>query len=221
METIGKLFLGAILVGTILLIIGLWAPYVKAYFRRTRRERYMRNLPIILLIAVAIPAGSQTIGQLVVSGAFMYAGGYADGVAETLEFNYKSYHDRHPKTDPQWSNPDISWRNKWRNGSPSQGPAFPGSTTIFVGTTDLYHAMHSVRNLATTTSLVIYGIPQFRKQEGNWWQKRWTNWMRTSRLEKEDHDRKPVLAYVFEAGFLTGCRSVGRATSYNWIYNGN
>ena len=38
-----------------------------------------------------------------------------------------------------WVNPEISWRNKYKNRDPQQGEAFPGSTTIFVFVTDLWH----------------------------------------------------------------------------------
>jgi hypothetical protein len=44
----------------------------------------------------------------------------------------------------RWENqyfvdPAISWRNKYKNHDPAQGERFPGSTTIFVFTTDLWH----------------------------------------------------------------------------------
>ena len=40
----------------------------------------------------------------------------------------------HPFFDP-----DVSWRNKWKNGNPEEGPRFLGSSTIFVGFTDAWH----------------------------------------------------------------------------------
>jgi len=36
-------------------------------------------------------------------------------------------------------NPDLSWKNKYKNGSPAQGARFPGSTTLFVFVTDGWH----------------------------------------------------------------------------------
>lgn len=186
-----------------------------------KRAEHFRNMPlIILLCAFSSIAQGQTVGQMIVSGGLMYVSGYADGVSETVQFNYSGYTKRHPNTDPSWSNPDISWRNKWKDGNPSKGPAFTGSTTIFVGFTDLYHLGNAIRNTATTTSMVVYGIPQFRQQENDWWKKNWAQWMRTGK-SKKSLDRKPPLAYVFEFGFLTACRGVGFTTSYNWVYNGN
>ena len=193
-------------------------------FNRThmrKREQHFRNLPIIIaILLLGTFAQAQTVGQMIVSGGFMYVGGYADGVGETLQFNYKGYTKKHPNTDASWSNPDISWKNKWADGNPSKGPAFLGSTSIFVGFTDLYHLTHTVRNTAYTTSMVIYGIPQFRKQENDWWKKGWSQWMRVGK-ERDNKDRKPALAYIAEFGFLTACRGAGFTTSYNWVYNGN
>ena len=44
----------------------------------------------------------------------------------------------------QWANPAVSYRNKWKNHSNSLGgERFPGSSTIFVWTTDLWHFAQS------------------------------------------------------------------------------
>ena len=60
-----------------------------------------------------------------------------------------------PTANPQFWNPEISWTNKYKNGDPLQGAKFPGSTTIFVGTTDGYHAMLSSRDIMIVTSISI------------------------------------------------------------------
>lgn len=41
---------------------------------------------------------------------------------------------------PFWD-PDVSWKNKWKNGNHEEGPRFLGSTTIFVALTDGWHLM--------------------------------------------------------------------------------
>lgn len=38
-----------------------------------------------------------------------------------------------------WLDPLQSWKNKWKNGDPKQGEAFPGSSTVFVFVTDGWH----------------------------------------------------------------------------------
>lgn len=38
-----------------------------------------------------------------------------------------------------WWNPNISWKNKYKNNDPTQGPKFFGSTTFLVWLTDAWH----------------------------------------------------------------------------------
>lgn len=224
MQTIGQLFI--IILG---LFLGLMLYYlipeairqVRREIRQARRENHFRNYVIIILLIMAgATAQAQTVGQMLVAGGLMYTSGYADGVAETLQFNYSGYRERHPNTDPTWSNPDISWRNKWKHGNPDNGPAFWGSTHILVGTTDAYHLANTIRNTSATASFIVYGLPQYTQQEGHWWQKTWAQWIDGKRA-KADPCRKPFLAYVAEFGFLTACRGAGFTTSYNWVYGGN
>jgi hypothetical protein len=165
----------------------------------------------LLLIFSSAAAAAQTFGQMAVSGALMGASGYFDGVAETTQFNYRGYQKIHPNTDPLWSDPKISWRNKWKNGDPNQGPAFLGSTSFLVGTTDLYHLMNTCRNASATGSAVVYALPQFRTRDNDWWQV----------VTKQKLERKPIWAYAAEFAWLTAWRGAGFTASYNWIYKGN
>ncbi len=77
----------------------------------------------------------------------MLLAGAFDGVADGLDHHYD-------KPDKFW-NPDISQNNKYRNGDPKQGRAFPGSTTWLVWTTDGWHMMRAGRNLFTTGAIVF------------------------------------------------------------------
>jgi len=38
-----------------------------------------------------------------------------------------------------WLKPALSWRNKWKDGDPLNGPKFFGSTTFLVFLTDFWH----------------------------------------------------------------------------------
>lgn len=68
---------------------------------------------------------------------YMLAGA-CNGVMDKLQFHYgKSIF---PPSSLFWC-PRKSWRNKYKNGDPAQGPKFIGSTTIFVGFTDGWHMM--------------------------------------------------------------------------------
>jgi hypothetical protein len=73
-----------------------------------------------------------------------FVGGYAYGTAETLVWHPEAFLERHPNANPQYWNPHLSWRNKYKNGDPLQGEAYFGSTNMLVWTTDGYHLMRFV-----------------------------------------------------------------------------
>jgi len=69
--------------------------------------------------------------------------GVANSIMDTLNFKYtESKFSKIPETSKWywWLNtPGVTWRNKYKNRDPEQGPAFIGSTTIFVWVTDAWH----------------------------------------------------------------------------------
>ena len=90
----------------------------------------------------------------------MFLAGAANGVNQDLLFHYNEFESTFPNANPQYWNPDLSWRNKYLNGDPAQGEKFPGSSTIFVSLTDGYHSTILARNLFITTSICL--SPQTR-----------------------------------------------------------
>lgn len=88
-----------------------------------------------------------SIGLFFVSGA-------ANGTAELVKWHPSAFQNVFPNANPNWFDPHISWRNKYRNGDPSQGPAYFGSTTFLVGTTDLYHGARTVSN----TTMILAAV---------------------------------------------------------------
>lgn len=168
----------------------------------------MKTLFFLLLCGTL---AAQTPTQMLVSGGLMAVSGYAEGVRETLNYHYVDFKRVHPDANDQFWNPDQSWTNKYRNGDPSQGPAFWQSEHLLVGLTDGLHAMGTVRNTTATLSAVTYC---WRTSGKDWWQ--YTPWLRTKM--KIDKYEKPLLAYVAEFGWLTGCRGAGFTISYQWTY---
>ena len=90
----------------------------------------------------------------------MFLAGAVNGVNQDLLFHYHEFESTFPNANPQFWDPDISWRNKYLNGDPTQGEKFLGSSTIFVGFTDGYHSTMLARNLFITTSICL--SPQTR-----------------------------------------------------------
>ncbi|MCB9019231.1 MAG: hypothetical protein H6546_02775 [Chitinophagales bacterium] len=178
-----------------------------------------RSILIALLGLLYTTAPAQTVGQLLLSGGFSFVSGYTDGVSETLKFNYTGYKRIHPGTNENWSNPNLSWTNKWAKdgmGNPIVGKeAFLGSSSIFVGITDHYHLMRTVSN---TTASMSVGTMVFPVKACQWWELDQTQFLK---MRWEKAGKKPIFAYVAEFGWLTLCRGAGFTTSWNWIYGGN
>jgi hypothetical protein len=85
----------------------------------------------------------------------MFLAGWADGTAELTKWHYDAFEGFYGDVNDDWYNPHVSWRNKYENGDASLGPAYFGSTTFLVGTTDNYHMMRSVRNVSISATLLI------------------------------------------------------------------
>ena len=57
-----------------------------------------------------------------------------------------------------WANPDVSYKNKWKNNSNSSGgEKFPGSSTVFVWVTDLWHFAQSFMITFFVFGALFYG----------------------------------------------------------------
>ncbi len=66
----------------------------------------------------------------------------------------------------QWFDPSLSWKNKWKNGDPSKGNAFPGSSTVFVAATD---AWHFAKSLCIASLLMALLAPFTLHLKQPWW----------------------------------------------------
>lgn len=84
-----------------------------------------------------------------------FIAGIAEGNREILRHDYQAFKNWFPNANENFWNPAYSWKNKWKNGDPSQGEKFFGSTGILVATTDGTHLWGSVRNIAWTTSVTF------------------------------------------------------------------
>lgn len=51
-----------------------------------------------------------------------------------------------------------SWKNKWKNGDPSQGEAFPLSSTALVIFTDVWHMCDFLRDLFLVVAVAVYPV---------------------------------------------------------------
>lgn len=79
-----------------------------------------------------------------------------------------------------WDNRE-SWRNKYRDGDPTKGPAYPGSTTVLAWTTDAKHLFGTLHRGTLYGSAVVITIGR----------------------------RRPVLHYLLDAGVSFAAFSLG------------
>ena len=54
----------------------------------------------------------------------LYFSGFFNGYRDVLNYHYYVFKDHHPNANDQFWNPAISWKNKYKNNDPSQGPKF-------------------------------------------------------------------------------------------------
>lgn len=69
-----------------------------------------------------------------------------EAVMDTLQFHYISSIFKNFENNIFWD-PEVSWRNKYKDGDPKKGPKFLFSDTLFVGITDAWHLFKLFRNL--------------------------------------------------------------------------
>lgn len=117
---------------------------------------------LFLVFPVLVCAQGYEWKRAVWPASFSFVSGAAWGVHETVV--------HHPDRLPvgwnrQWWDGRVSWRNKYRNGDPGQGPAYFGSTTFLVWTTDAKHLFGSVHRWTFFAAGVTVTIGERRP----WW----------------------------------------------------
>lgn len=56
----------------------------------------------------------------------------------------------------QFTDPALSWKNKWKNGDRKQGELFFGSSTFLVWTTDAWHLFKTLMLACYSIAIVTY-----------------------------------------------------------------
>ncbi len=79
--------------------------------------------------------------------------GICVAVQDTLQHHYHSSIFR--RLNKQFWNPDLSWKNKYKNGDPILGSRFPFSTTFLVFLTDGWHLFKGLAWTLMEVAIVI------------------------------------------------------------------
>lgn len=86
--------------------------------------------------------------------------GFAEAVMDKLQFHYNRSIFKGFQNQKFWD-PELSWRNKWKNGQKPQGEKFLFSSTLLVGLTDGWHLAKSIRTLCLFIGLLLIGFEPF------------------------------------------------------------
>lgn len=87
----------------------------------------------------------------------LFSAGLMNGTMDSLQFHFaRTPFSDATRFDQQFWNPAQSWRNKYREGNPQLGERFPGSSSVFVLTTDAWHLAKSVMLLCFVLAVVIF-----------------------------------------------------------------
>ena len=71
--------------------------------------------------------------------------GFSESIMDKLQFHYYDSIFNKLKNKLFW-NPEISWKNKYKNGNPEEGEKFRFSSSLFVGLTDGWHLFKLIKN---------------------------------------------------------------------------
>jgi len=83
----------------------------------------------------------------------------SEAVMDKVQFHYKKTFFSNPSFNQLFWNPSLSWENKWKEDLKTE--KFPGSSTIFVFSTDAWHCFKTIRNICLFVGLPIICLSSF------------------------------------------------------------
>jgi hypothetical protein len=99
---------------------------------------------------------------------FLALAGMCNAVMDKIVFHWDDSVFKGSKLD-WWANPEVSYKNKWKNNSNSSGgEKFPGSSTVFVWVTDLWHFAQSFMISFFVLAALFYGDGIINYFDNNW-----------------------------------------------------
>lgn len=119
----------------------------------------------ISCICQDLPVKKYNIRSAILPAGVAFFSGATWGLHETISHHWGAFHQRFPKASARYWNPAISWKNKYKDGDFLRGEKFPGSSTIFVSTTDAKHLLTSLHR----TSMFGAGLTITLGEKRPWW----------------------------------------------------
>lgn len=126
----------------------------------------MKQLLFILLLWSGITQAQLFTKSDIPKMSLCLVAGAADGYNQAILFHYDTWKDYHPNANDQYWNPYISWENKYKDASNGDfSPAYFGSKTFLVFTTDAYHMTRMIDHTSMLTAVVLSGVTN----RDEWW----------------------------------------------------
>lgn len=114
-------------------------------------------ITILLLTILKYAFGQGTLTKYFITYSAAITTGAIDGTIESLNYHYDNgFSPRFKNLNHQFWNPALSWRNKYKDGVPSHGPKFFGSTNALCFATDGYHLLRTTKRTIETSTIVYY-----------------------------------------------------------------
>lgn len=132
-----------------------------------------RFLIIVMFVIPALASFSQglfsknftySLERVVHSAGIQFGAGFFNGVGDNLQFHYSQTIFPQPGERFLWGghqywNPEISWRNKYKDWPSDRREAFPLSSSALVWTTDAWHLTNTLERTAHRITIVTYQQP--------------------------------------------------------------
>ena len=94
------------------------------------------------------------IWQIIVICILLFISALAKAIQDKLQFHFEKSVFMSVK-NPQYWNPVISWKNKYKNYDKTRGERFLGSSTIFVSLLDGWHLFGLIRDFSVIICFTI------------------------------------------------------------------
>jgi len=106
-----------------------------------------------------------SLERVVHSAGIQFGAGFFNGVGDNLQFHYDQTIFPRPGEKFLWGghqywNPQVSWRNKYKNWPADRREAFPLSSSALAWTTDAWHLTNTLERTAHRVTIVTYRQPE-------------------------------------------------------------
>jgi len=117
----------------------------------------MKLIFFILSLLPAFLTAQYRPGRIAHNLGMSFVSGMSDGIGDNLQFKYDQTIF---VNNPKFWNPEISWKNKYKDWPTDKRAKFPMSTTSLVFLTDGWHLSRTISRTSFRISTITYKQPE-------------------------------------------------------------